>query len=299
MLQDDPDPDLAQATEDLYRLEPGEFVPARNELARRLRAAGNRDLAGRVAKLRRPSPAAWAVNQLARRHRADLEGLLRLGEALRAAQSRALAGADAAELREAGRARREGVARLAEAAMDLLAERGAGAGAHHGEIAATLEAASLDPQAAALVASGRLPSSLEPPSGFGALGEELAFLPPVEDLAEPGPKRRRQEPAETRPSEAAELLADARRAAAETGRVATELAAAARRQAEVAARRHREVADAEEGLTRAQRALDEARRRADAAERLAGEAQRKAAEADATAARAAEHLRQAEQRWER
>src|SRR5215213_3323580 len=104
---------MDEATEDLYALDPGEFVAARNELVRRLRKAGERDHAAEVAKLRRPSPPAWAVNQLTRRHRSDVEELVRLGEALRAAQDRALAGEEAGDLRTAARARRDAVARLA------------------------------------------------------------------------------------------------------------------------------------------------------------------------------------------
>ncbi|MFL6185898.1 MAG: hypothetical protein ACJ745_13955, partial [Actinomycetes bacterium] len=50
----------------LYRLPPGEFVAARDQLARQLRAAGGREAARRVAALRRPSISAWAANQLAR-----------------------------------------------------------------------------------------------------------------------------------------------------------------------------------------------------------------------------------------
>jgi hypothetical protein len=39
----------------LYRLPLGEFVAARDQLARQLRAAGDRDAARQVARLRRPS----------------------------------------------------------------------------------------------------------------------------------------------------------------------------------------------------------------------------------------------------
>ena len=63
-------------TEELYALDPGDFVTARNELVKRLKKAGDKQLAAEVGKLRRPSPAAWAVNQLARRHRSDLEELV-------------------------------------------------------------------------------------------------------------------------------------------------------------------------------------------------------------------------------
>jgi hypothetical protein len=57
------DPNAALAA--LYRLPVQEFVAARDQLARRLRAAGQRQAAHRVAALRRPPVSAWAANQLA------------------------------------------------------------------------------------------------------------------------------------------------------------------------------------------------------------------------------------------
>ena len=246
-----------------------------------------------MAKLRRPSPAAWAVNQLARRHRADLEDLLRLGEALRATQDRTLGGADAGELRQAARARRDALARLTESAMSLLEVRGAGAAAHQGEVAATLEAASVDPEAAAEVSGGRLTTSLEPPAGFGGLGD----VGTPESAPDPAPSmapREDPEPAEATSSEAGEVLAEAQRAAADTSRLAAELSAEARRLVALAAERHREVDESEAEAIRVLRVLDEARLRADDADHGADEALRAAAHADTTAVAAADRLREAE-----
>src|ERR687892_248895 len=48
----------------LYRLPVAEFVAARDQLAKRLRSAGDREAARRVAALRRPSVSVWAANQL-------------------------------------------------------------------------------------------------------------------------------------------------------------------------------------------------------------------------------------------
>ena len=79
MADEDPD-GLAAATEELYALDPADFVGARTELVRRLRAGKQRELAAAVAKLRRPSPAAWAVNRLVRDERDGVENLVRLGE---------------------------------------------------------------------------------------------------------------------------------------------------------------------------------------------------------------------------
>ncbi len=175
-----------ESVDELYGLDPNDFVAARNDLVKRLKKAGDKALAAEVAKLKRPTPAAWAVNQLARRHRDDLEELVRLGEALRDAQDRALAGDDPGDMRQAGRARRDAVARLAERADRLLVERGGAPGAHAGDVTATLEAASLDAEAGAAVLAGRLATELEPPSGFGLFDLTVAPAPPPEAQAGAG-----------------------------------------------------------------------------------------------------------------
>jgi hypothetical protein len=50
----------------LYAGPPEEFVAARDALAKRLRADGDRATAAEVAKLRRPTATAAALNQVAR-----------------------------------------------------------------------------------------------------------------------------------------------------------------------------------------------------------------------------------------
>ena len=55
--------------DELYGLPLDEFVPARNALARELKGAGEPAEAAEVAALRKPSVAAWAVNQLVRTQR--------------------------------------------------------------------------------------------------------------------------------------------------------------------------------------------------------------------------------------
>ena len=53
--------------DDLFALPPAEFIAARDALAKRLKADGDATRAAEVKALRRPSVAAWAVNQVARR----------------------------------------------------------------------------------------------------------------------------------------------------------------------------------------------------------------------------------------
>ena len=53
-----------------------EFTAARNELAKRLRKAGQDDAAERVQALKKPSVPVWAANQLARRHPDEVQALV-------------------------------------------------------------------------------------------------------------------------------------------------------------------------------------------------------------------------------
>ena len=277
--------------DELYGLDPNEFVAARNELAKRLRKEGDKARAAEVAKLKRPTPAAWAVNQLARWHRADVEELVRLGEQVRDAQDRALAGDEPGDLRQLGRARRDAVAELAGRADRLLVERGGAAGAHAGEVAATLEAASLDAEAGAAVLAGQLSTELEPPSGFGVFDMTVA-----ESRSRPKPK----------PAPAVEPTADdeederARRAAQEAvdgarRRWEERTAQAKEAVARVAAGR-RSVQEAEAEIARLEELLTEAQRRLRGAARNAELAEDAASRAEDAVAKAAELLRAAERR---
>src|SRR5439155_15901191 len=117
---------------------------------------------------RRPTVAAWAVNQPARRYPAEVRELLEAGRALQQAQRKVLSGVKAGGFREAMERRRAVVSRLAKAAEDLLAEEGHGSGGVAEAVAHTFEAASLDEAAAEDVRAGRLSRELPAPAGFGA-----------------------------------------------------------------------------------------------------------------------------------
>ncbi len=290
-------PDDAALPEDpagtLFGLDPGEFVAARNALVRSLRKDGRREEAAAVAGLRRPGPAAWAVNQLSRRRAAELDGLVELGQALRDAQARALEGADAQVLRQAGRARRDAVGALADIAVALLAERGAGGDGHAGEIVATLEAASLDAASGDAVLAGRLTAALQPPSGFGddGAGPTMPPTPRAPQRSEPDAGAEAEVGVELR-----RRLEQARRAATEAGQLATRLAADA---ATVAGT----VGTQEDGLRRArdrvaalEKDLDAARHDADFAAEAVNDALAAVAEAEAAATDARQRVADAEAR---
>jgi hypothetical protein len=99
-----------------------EFTNRRNAKAKELKAAGQRELAAEVAGLKKPPVAVWAVNQLARRNKAELERLRRAGEAVVRAQSGAVAGRKnaALELRSASDALQRELEMAVRAAGEVL-----------------------------------------------------------------------------------------------------------------------------------------------------------------------------------
>jgi hypothetical protein len=156
-------PDLDAIVDELYALPPDAFVPARDDRVAAAREAGDRDLARAVARLRRPTRAAWLANLLARHRTEQLDGLVALARGLAQAQReldgdtlRALSGQRhrvvAAMARDAGRL----AARQGEAVTDALLR----------EVAGILDAALADPAVAEEVRAGRLTKTVRY-SGFG------------------------------------------------------------------------------------------------------------------------------------
>jgi hypothetical protein len=101
-----------------------EFTKARDDLAKSLRQAGDREGAARVKAMRRPSVSAWTLNQIARRYPQRMDALLEAGEQLREAQRGALETGGAKALRDASQAHRALVNELLRAAPSLLSEAG-------------------------------------------------------------------------------------------------------------------------------------------------------------------------------
>lgn len=149
---------LATIADPLYALTPAEFTAARNLAAREVKDSADLELAARVLELKKPSPAAWAVNLLARQRADELEQLAELGETMREATEEL----DRDQLAELTRQRRALVNALAREASALATD------ARHNltatvveEVARTLQAALNDPAAAAAVRSGRLVRGLD------------------------------------------------------------------------------------------------------------------------------------------
>ena len=184
---------LDEALDHLYGVEPDAFVAERKRLARELKDAGDREAADAVAKARKPTVSAWALNQLARAHRRDVDLLLDAGHRLRQAQEGVVGGADREAYERAQKTEREALRRLTEQASDLLG--GASAQALS-QISSTLRTAAVSEEGRELLARGRFTAPLEA-EGFDVFGA----LPP----AAPRPRSAKAAPAPSR-REAAEKL---------------------------------------------------------------------------------------------
>ncbi len=226
-MSSDSKPDL----DALYRLPLAQFVSARDALAAELRKSGRREDAAHVKSQARPSPPAWAVNQVHHAHPELLQALREAGELLKDAQRRG----DAADFADATRARNGALAACEGAARDALTSGGhATAHATLRAVTRTLEAIAAAGDAGVEPAVGRLVRELAPP-GFDALGDGFeAAIAPRPEVARPVEptvserreqalalaERARRELAECEPERAAALLelAQAEQAAVEARR---------------------------------------------------------------------------------
>jgi hypothetical protein len=277
--------------DDLYGLAPDEFVPERGALAKALRAAGRRDEAAAVAQLRKPSAAAWAVNQLVRSAGDGVDELFAAGDAVREAQADVLAGrGDARELRDAGGRERAAVESLVDAARGMLSDASA---ATLERVADTLHAAALDESARAAVREGRLERELRHAGlGLGEGADVFTAAPaPARAKAKAAKAKAKAEKAKAekaKPQAEARAPAAPKRDAAAERKAAKELAAAeaaARKQARVA------LAKAAKAEERAGHALRAARERRERAAQALADADAALAEAQAKAAATADEHR--------
>lgn len=172
--------DFETVADELYGLEPAEFTARRNEREKEARSAGDRELAGRIKALRRPSIGAWVANMLVRAHRDEVEALLALGGEL----ARAQVARRADEIRELSRRRQQTVSSLVRRAKAVAAEQGREITDDvAGEVDRTLVAALSDPDSADALRQGRLTTGLEY-AGFGPM--PLSAVPSTEPSTESG-----------------------------------------------------------------------------------------------------------------
>ena len=267
----------ARAPEDLYGLALEEFTPARDALAKELKAAGRKDEAAEVKSLRKPSVAAWALNRAARDDPDAVERLRAAGADLRDAQEQALSG-DAGQLRDASRALAGEVDRVAALAADVLRSAGRPASAAQQEkIASTLRTAAVDEAAGDVLARGVLVDELESTGfdllGAGDTGSRPAAKPSGDGHGEktlPGAERPARRPNPSK--EALEAVEAARRELRRRDAEADQAATRARRRAERAETAAKRAADAQREAEQARAESEDAIGEAEAARRRAAEA---------------------------
>jgi len=221
--------ELDEAADVLYGAGLDEFVAERTRLAKELRDDGKRDEAAQLAKLRKPNIAAWALNQLARRNRRDVDLLLDAGHRLREAQAGVLSGAERKAFEDARKTESETVRRLMREAEQLTSSAAA-----LRQIGETLRTAAVSEEGRELLARGRFTEPMQA-SGF----ELLQGMAPAKPATRKAPTK------------------DERRAAQE----AAVAARAALREAE------RELRDAEREAERLRKEWEDAQARVERAAR--------------------------------
>ena len=204
---------LDEVAAELLALPPARFTAARNERA----AAESGAVGRRIAKLRKPTVAAWAVNLLVRD--GQLGEAVELSRALHEAQD----DLDAAELSRLGRQRRQLVAALARRAGELAAEAGTPLSATVADaVQKTINAAVVDESVAAAVLTGRLVAPIDLADlGGGELATAVAGSVP-EALPAPQPRDDLAARRERKAAERAEREAERAHAAAEREQTAAE-----------------------------------------------------------------------------
>lgn len=190
----------------LYRTPPDRFVAARDAAVAEARRAGDAAGARQIARLKRPTVAAWLVNLLALERPELVADLAQLADALRTAQ-RDLKGP---KLRELSAQRRAVVAALVAEVRRIAArtpDAPSGGKLPLGEVEATLNAALADAQVAEQVRAGTLLRAVHY-AGFGEVPRPQLRLvtggaeepPPAPDRA--GERRARDERAAERAARA-------------------------------------------------------------------------------------------------
>ncbi|MGE7438847.1 hypothetical protein [Kitasatospora sp. NPDC001175] len=181
--------DFDAVAERLYGVTPDRFTAARNAAAEQARHRGERALADRIHRLRRPTQSAWLANLLTRTDPAGVQRLLDLGHALREAQERL----EGKRMRELTAQRHRLAAQLVDAARTAATARGHSTGQSAlAELEQTLLAATGSQAAADALAAGRLTEVLPP----ATTTDTLATLALPNRPAAPTPAHRAHPPSQ-------------------------------------------------------------------------------------------------------
>src|SRR4051794_36832448 len=292
--------ELLEIADELYALSLPDFTPARDAKVKELKGT---DLAAPVKALKKPSLAAWVVNLLVRHETEQVDQVLSVGAALRAAQE-SMSGD---ELRQLTRQRRQVTAAVTTQARRLAREHGQKiTEAVAQQVEATLTAAMVDEECAKAVRSGMLLTALEAtgvdavdldravavPSALGFVAtpreEVLPSKPDLHVVPDPDRDEKALVAAREALEEAEEELADAKEAHGTAAEALSELQARAMQvQAEIDELKRKiaeleesadevddEIAEAEEAADDAQAVVDEATKARDAAAKVVAKLER-------------------------
>ena len=164
--------DIDAELDRLYGDPPEDFVAARNELAKRLKADDRSDEAAGVKKLKKPTRPAALVNWLSRERAKEVGALAKIAERMRDPK----AGSDGKKLREAVAQEREAVEELVAVAAEELDRRG-GPKSTLERVGETLRAMASDPEVEELVLSRRLEREQEAATVGFAMEGGVSFTP--------------------------------------------------------------------------------------------------------------------------
>ena len=248
----------------LFRVPPEEFTVTRKRLVAHLRETGEAASAAEVAKLPRPTPAVWAINQAAHKDRPAVERLLAAADELKRAQL----GRGSTGVVPLAKAYQGAVAALTERSLASFRETGrATTAAFRGRVTGTLMAASTDPKLRKLLQAGQLQREAAT-VGFDVFGDARPALRVVRRSAPAGAPT----PAAA-PSPSEEDKDELRKRAESRMRVETA-------RTDVAGAESR-VKDLERAAAELRRGAEEARERFQAARRAAASARTELARARA------------------
>lgn len=241
---------VRKTTDHLYGLAREEFIAARANAVKDLRAKGHGEAADEIGKLPKPTVAAWALNQAQRSNRSGMDDLIAASRRVREAQAKLLAGGNRKPLDEAAREERrlaEEVVESARAALDSPSE------ATITKVRDTLSGLGLDEDLEAELGEGRLAKEREAAGGFG--------LDPGMKVA---PSKASKDAAKGRKARAAEekKLAKAEQALRDAEERLRDAEAALKDAKQTAARAEAEVGKATTARDKAEREVEKVRKAA-------------------------------------
>ena len=253
--------EFEQAVDRLHAVPLEDFVDERKRLAKELRGAGEREAAAQLAKHPKPTPPAWALNQLAREEPDAVAEWLDAAAGLREATEHAGKSSGDA-VRAAIAAHRDATRALLAAARDRTRPNGRELSEPMlDRVRDLLGAATAEPELAERLRAGRIAEGDEQPPLTAATPSRKPSKKRGDDAAAERRAAKEREAREREEAERAELerlVADAEGRLAELREAAEQRAAAA--------------AEAEERLEEAQRTLHRSESEAAAAREAAQEA---------------------------